>query len=449
MSARAERTKEPPSRSPVKRAARMASLGFGVAGSYLGYLLQRSFLGEDTRKTRLAAAHTKAARRMRHEMQTLRGPAMKLGQALSVQTGVLPDEVLTELAALQREAPGMHPTLVRAQFKSSMGQLPEDIYATFDELPFAAASLGQVHRATLADGTALAVKIQYPGIGDAIAADFEWARTVSKPAQVSGHLPRVALDELERQIVAETDYVREAENLKLFHSGMASLGYVTVPEVFPKLSSSRVITMSFLEGDHLDDFLAKRPPASVRNLVGERLLELFYFQLLRMRAVHVDPHWGNYLFRDDGTIGLIDFGCVKYFDRAFVDGLEQLFLYEGSRTSIEFQRELDKRYAFTGQRITTGARKTLMRFSDQFYGRVFPPQIERENELFDFGDAAFLREYLSASRELIKTKGILTEYLFLARAEIGLYQTLHRLKARIATSRIVRKYLNRPTARRA
>ena len=450
MTDRSELSTASRAQSPAGRALRMASLGMGVTGSYAGYLLQRVFFNGDRRRARLAVAHARAARRMRGELEVLRGPAMKLGQTLSLHAGVLPDEMLVELSALQREAPGMHSSLVRAQFKATMGRLPEEVYASFEDVPFAAASLGQVHRATLADGTRLAVKIQYPGIRDAIAADFAWFRALSKPAQISGHLPRAAIDELERQIVAETDYRREARNLKRFRSGLAALSFLTVPAVFPKLSSSRVLSMTLLQGHHLDQFLASRPPQSLRNLIGERLVELFYFQLLRLRAVHADPHWGNYLFGPDGTIGLVDFGCVKRLQRAFVDSLEELVLYPGSRTSPEFQRLLDRRYAMMGSRITPGARRALVRFAQHFYRRVFPPEPERDHDQFDFGDAAFLREYLKASQDIVKSRGILPEYLFLARAEIGLYQTLHRLRARVGTSRIVRKVLTRPaTASRA
>ena|SRR5438094_8873272 len=104
------------------RALSMASMGADIAGSYVGYLLQRAFLGEAKGKIKLKSTHTRAARRMANEMQALRGPAMKLGQMLSLQTGVLPDEILAELATLQMEAPGMHPSLVRVQFKGSLGR---------------------------------------------------------------------------------------------------------------------------------------------------------------------------------------------------------------------------------------------------------------------------------------------------------------------------------------
>ena len=182
----------------------------------------------------------------------------------------------------------------------------------------------------------------------------------------------------------------------------------------------------------------------MRDDVGERLMALFYFQLLKLNLLHADPHWGNYLFNDDGSIGLVDFGCVKRLRPAFVADLQEFLLYPGSRTSPEFQRLLDKRYRVMGGTITPGARKTLSWFAGAFYRRVFPPEVERDGDRFDFGDTEFLREYLRGSQELFKSRGTLPEYIFLVRAEIGLYQTLHRLKARVHTSRIVRRYLTRP-----
>src|SRR2546423_5677399 len=172
------------------RAFSMASMGAGIAGSYFGYLLQRVFLGEVKGKIKLKSTHVRAARRMADEMQALRGPAMKLGQMLSLQTGVLPDEILAELATLQMEAPGMHPSLVRVQVKRSLGGQPEEIFKEFTPEPFAAASLGQVHRAVTRDGEHVAVKVQYPGIQQAITNDFRLFRAVTKPAQASGHIPR-------------------------------------------------------------------------------------------------------------------------------------------------------------------------------------------------------------------------------------------------------------------
>jgi len=426
--------------APVRRALSIANLGMGVAGSYLGYALQRAFLDESKRDAKLKATHTRAARRMAEEMKTLRGAAMKLGQTLSLQTGTLPDEALAELATLQMSAPPMHPSLVRAQFKQSLGAEPEDIFKQFDPQPFAAASLGQVHHAVTRAGEGVAVKIQYPGIRQSLANDFKMFRAISKPAQASGHIPKGAIDEVEQQIVAETDYRKEADNIEFFHKELAPLNYVEVPRVLRKYSSDRVLTMSLMAGQHIDDFLARRPSQKLRDQLGENLFDLFYFQVLEIQAVHADPHWGNYLFKKDGSISMVDFGCAKYLSRSTVGYLREGFLYPGSTDSAGFRKLLEKYYEDEGRKLSHATRQALIGFAENFYRKVYPPGAEHD-EAFDFGDAAFLSDFLAASKDLFKAKGVLTELIFLARAEMGMYQTLHRLKARVHTSRIVRKYL--------
>jgi predicted unusual protein kinase regulating ubiquinone biosynthesis (AarF/ABC1/UbiB family) len=424
----------------LRRALSMANMGMGVAGSYLGYALQRAFLGEAERDAKLKATHKRAARRMADEMQTLRGAAMKLGQTLSLQTGTLPDEALAELASLQMKAPPMHPSLVRAQFKQSLGAEPEAIFKRFEPEPFAAASLGQVHHALTRAGEKVAVKIQYPGIRQSLANDFKMFRALSKPAQASGHIPKSAIDEVEQQIVAETDYRQEARNIEFFREHLAPLHFVDVPRVLPEYSSEKVLTMSLLKGQHLDDFLGQRPSQKLRNQLGERLFDLFYFQLLEVKALHADPHWGNYLFTNEAGISLVDFGCAKYMSNATVSYLRSGFLYPGSTRSPEFGRLLEKYYKAEGRELLPATRRALIRFAEDFYRKVYPPGAD-EQKPFDFGDAQFLKDFFTVSRNLFRTKGVLSELIFMVRAEMGMYQTLHRLKARVHTSAIVRKYL--------
>jgi len=425
----------------AKRALRMAAMSAGVSGSYIGYMVQRLFLGEEARDDKLRAAHAQAARQVTGGLLALRGPAMKLGQMLSLQTDLLPEEMIDELGRLQMEAPGMHPTLVRAQFRSSMGRNPEQLFAQFDPEPFAAASLGQVHHALTPEGDDVAVKIQYPGIGDAIASDFKLLRTIALPAQLSRYVTREMLDELQTQIVTETDYGREADNIDFFRTGLEPLGFVSVPAVHREYSGARVLTMSRLAGGHLDALLATDPPQELRDRIGASLMELYYFQLLRMQAFHADPHWGNYLFREDGSIGLVDFGCVKYVPPKFVENLRKIFLYPGPRDSEDFRRLLEERYSLYGKRIGAATTRALVHFAERFYGRVYPPEIERDDVPFDFSDPGILRDYTTASLRVTRARGALPEYVFLARAEAGLYQTLHRLGARVHTSRIVRRCL--------
>src|SRR5438874_5346557 len=368
------------------RALSMASMGADIAGSYVGYLLQRVFLGEAKSKIKLKSTHVRAARRMADEMQALRGPAMKLGQMLSLQTGVLPDEILAELATLQMEAPGMHPSLVRVQIKGSLGREPEEIFKQFTAEPFAAASLGQVHHAIACEGQRVAVKIQYPGIRRAIENDFRLFRTFSKPAQASGHIPKSAIAEIENQIISETDYLREADNVEFHAECLAPLSFVKVPRVFREYSSDKVLTMSLMTGRHLEDFLAQRPSQKLRNQLGAHLFELFYFQLLKIEALHADPHWGNYLFNDDAGISLVDFGCVKYLSPEAADYLRRVCLYPGSTSSADVRELLDDYDEQAGQKLLPGARRALIGFAENFYRKVYPPEPEK-HQLFDFSDA--------------------------------------------------------------
>ena len=428
----------------ARRALRMAALTAGVTGSYVGYLAQRAFLGPEARQKKLKASHTRAAQRMTSEFLTLRGPAMKLGQTLSLQAGLLPEEMLSELATLQMSAPGMHASLARARFKAALGRDPDQVFKSFEPDPFAAASLGQVHRAVTREGARVAVKIQYPGIHDAVANDFRWFRTVSKGAQLTRHLPGVVLDELEAQILAETDYAREADNLEHFRKGLAPLPFVTVPKVYRRFGGQGVLTMEMLEGVHLDAWLAAKPSQKLRDTLGARLVDLYYFQLLDLQALHADPHWGNYLFGKDASIGLVDFGCVKYLDPKFVATLLSLYLYPGDRTSPHFQELLAERYALNGRTLSPASRKALARFAENFYRTVYPPERSKDDEPFDFSDDAFLKTYMRESANLGRSKVAIPEYVMIARAETGLYATLHRLKARVPMSKIVRKYLKSP-----
>jgi len=295
----------------LTRGFRLGKLGFQLAGSYLGYQAQNLFLGEAERPQRQARFQRQASRRMSEQLGQLKGPAMKLGQMASMASGALRPEALEELASLQMRAPGMHASLARAQFKSVMGKYPEELFREFDPEPFAAASLGQVHRGITQSGDLVAIKIQYPAIRSAIENDFKLFRPLTLPGRITGHLPAALLAEVERGILEECDYLQEAQNLEFFRKELRGFTYLSVPRVYHELSGDRVLTMSFTEGAPLRNFLLEKPSTAIRQLVGERLVEMYYTQLHGVKALHADPNPGNYLFQPGGRIGLVDFGCVK------------------------------------------------------------------------------------------------------------------------------------------
>ena len=192
--------KTPQKSGALHRGFRIGKLGFGLVGSYLSYQAQNLILSDTGKAKRRAGFHKKTSQRVSSELGALKGAVMKLGQLLSMQTNVFPEETLRELAALQMHAPGMHATMARAQFKVSIGKFPEDVFRQFDPKPFAAASLGQVHRAVTRKGERVAVKIQYPAIRSAIENDFKVVRSATFPGQLTGHLPTAAIDEVQRGI---------------------------------------------------------------------------------------------------------------------------------------------------------------------------------------------------------------------------------------------------------
>ena len=410
--------------SALKRGFRMGKLGFGLAGSYLGYQLQNLFSGEEKRAERRKLFNALAACQVREELQSLKGPIMKVGQMLSMQSHVLPEEAVKELTNLQLRAPAMHPTLARAQFKAACGKFPEEVFRAFAAEPFAAASLGQVHGAVTKDGKRLAVKIQYPAIRSAVENDFKLLRSISLPACLSKFGADALISELEQGILKETDYINEGKNIDFFREKLKPLSFMEVPVVFWEMTTNRVLTMSYVPGQPLSDFLAGSRPQQLRDLIGSRLLKLFSWQIHRMHAIHADPHPGNYLVDDDGGIGLVDFGCVKKFTPDFIrliHDFEQPDWFSSKETAHRIARFI------WGPRIANQPRlaRKLLNGTKELYDRIFARHV------VDFGDPQILRKTVHMWTESIRHKAVNPEFAFYGRAELGLYNVLHQLRAKI------------------
>jgi predicted unusual protein kinase regulating ubiquinone biosynthesis (AarF/ABC1/UbiB family) len=413
--------------STLRRGLRLGKLGLSLTGSYLGYQAQNVFLGEEERDQRRRCFQTQSSRRAREELGSLKGAAMKLGQLLSLQTQALPEEAIAELANLQMHAPGMHPTLARAQFKASLGKDPAEMFAEFEEEPFAAASLGQVHRAVTRSGEKVAVKIQYPAIRAAIENDLKLLRSATLPARLTGHAPADIIDEIQRGFLEETDYLQEGRNLEFFRRELAGCGYLTIPKPYWDFTRERVLTMSFVEGDVLGKFLERKPGQAARNLIGTRLVELYFAQLHRLRSLHADHHPGNYLFRPDGRIGLVDFGCVK---RINFDASDLI------QSCVDRKwRQSDKAAAHVlrlifGQGVPFSRAKKMLPTLETMAGILYPEGKEAD-PVVDFGQAQCLKVLGQALKKALQTKATNAEFAFISRTELGLYSLLHQLNARV------------------
>lgn len=275
-------------------------------------------------------------------LNQLKGTALKVSQLLSAHAEFLPAAVRTELAKGNYQVTPLNRALVHKVFRSEFGMPPEELFATFEAQACAAASLGQVHHATLADGTAVAVKVQYPGIGTSINSDLRMLRSMLDALGPAGGMmpPAALLDQIMQEVALklaeELDYEHEARQLAWFRQHV-SLPGIVIPAPFPAQSSRRVLTMERLDGLHLDQWLATKPSQAARDQAGQLVLDWFFHSLFELGRVHADPHPGNFLFMPDGRLGVLDFGCTQAISRSFLDLLARAWnalLHGGSTKEI-------------------------------------------------------------------------------------------------------------------
>jgi aarF domain-containing kinase len=420
------------------RLVRMGLMGAGVVGRNTLAGIRKIGASEERRREIDRSTHEANAIRIFDSMTQMKGAFMKLGQMLSLQAHTLPEPYLRRLADLQWEAPPMHATLMRLQFRNETGKAPEDVYDAFERDPFAAASLGQVHKARLKTGETVAVKIQYPGIDRSIDSDFANLKAMLATIRLSreqyGEVWE-AVEEVRSHFHREVDYVQEADTIEEFRRLLRDRDDVRIPRVYRDLSSRRVLTLEFLEGKHLRDYLKTRPPQEERDAIGERLLDLFFRQAFDFGLLHADPHPGNYLFLEGGRIGLLDFGCSKKFDAEFIKEHRNLF-----KIPIGDAAGLEKHYRIFG---ILGDADPLREEKRAALLRVQRLDISKyhEDRVQDFGDDAHYKEIMGGFQELIRLGVTTPGYVLYVRAKMGLYHLFHQLGARIHCHKVYLRYV--------
>ena len=385
----------------------------------------------------------------------MKGVALKLGQMLSYMDGAVPLE-LTEvyqdvLARLQQQAPPLRWSAVRPVLEAELGAL-ERAFASFDETPLAAASIGQVHRATLRDGRQVAVKVQYPGVDAAMRSDLKNAvmfQTLMTPfmsilgaGRGTRSYMREVMAEVRDRLLEELDYEREAATQTRFRTLLADDPELVVPAVHPRLSTRRVLTSDLIVGRRLQE-VCETADQEARDRYGTVLTRAVLTSLYRFGLFNADPHPGNYLFPDDGTVCLLDYGCVKEIPPWMRDDMGRYL-----RTAIVATRTDDPRDWARFDDALAGA-LNLDRSDPQIFRlyREFSLYIMRPALIdapFDF-TSAFTREsidrVLDGARETVFGKGkiprmpnippVPPDYTFLNRLQWGFYSILSMLRARV------------------
>jgi len=414
----------------VERSVKFVKTGIKVGGNYIKHYSKKLF-NPDLDKTELNEDN---AADIYESLSELKGSALKVAQMLSMDKNILPKAYVDKFTQSQYNAPPLSGPLIVQTFRKYFGKSPEQIYDKFNLRSTNAASIGQVHRAEL-NGKKLAVKIQYPGVGDSISSDLKLVKPFAfRLLGMSEKELDVYMNEVEERLLEETDYELEVRRSIEFSTACANLDHVVFPHYYPQLSSKRIITMDWIEGKHLREFLATNPTQELRNQIGQGLWDFYNFQQHELRAVHADPHPGNFLITPEGNLGIIDFGCIKEMPEDFYYpffSLTSSNLLENKEETIKAFRLLDMIHPSDSPRQV------------EFYYGMYKQMISLfampyMSDEFDFSETAFFDklygfgEQISKMPEFKQPRGV-KHFIYVNRTNFGLYNILHELKAKVKT----------------
>ncbi|SDX42121.1 ABC1 kinase family protein [Hymenobacter psychrophilus] len=419
----------------VARAARFAKTGLHVGANYVKHYAKRA-VGADSPMADLHAAN---AAELYGTLSEMKGSVLKVAQMLAMEKNLLPTAYADQFAQAQYQTPPLSGPLVVKAFRDAFGKSPFEVFDEFDREARQAASIGQVHFARK-DGLELAVKVQYPGVADSIRSDIRLVKPVAlRVLGLDEATVRPYMQEVETRLIEETDYALELRRGQEIAAACAGLAHLQFPRYYPELSSARILTMDWLPGQHLREFLLTNPSQAVRNQLGQALWDFYMFQLNELRRVHADPHPGNFLLRPDdgGTVGVLDFGCVK----EIPEDVHRLFVALLAPETLADPAKLAALLTEGGV-LHTGdapARREFyvrtMQASLELVGRPF------RQATFDFGDPTYMQALYALGDGLMQDPELREQreprgsehFIYLNRTYVGLYALLTELKASIHT----------------
>jgi len=403
------------------RMTRFARVGAGLSGAAARMGANALFAGD--------GANARNAKALKDSLGRLKGPLMKVAQMLATVPDLLPPEFAAQLTELQSNAPAMGPAFVRRRMAAELGPDWRARFAAFDLEPTAAASLGQVHRAVAHDGRALAVKLQYPDMQSAVESDLGQLRAIlGLGRQLFGAIDtREVAEEIGARIREELDYDREARAMRLYAAHFADRGDIRVPTPDLDLSTGRLLTMDWLDGDGLASF--KTADQETRDRVAKVLFEGWWTPLTRLGVIHGDPHLGNYSFSEaGGRLNLLDFGCVRIFPPAFVGGVVRLFR---AISTNDKAGELEAYRAWGFKDISQDLADVLGIWARFIYGPLLDDRVRTVADGVEPG--AYGRREAFQVKQALDQRGpvlIPREFVFMDRAAIGLGSAFLHLGAR-------------------
>ena len=376
----------------------------------------------------------KHASALREALGGLKGPLMKVAQIMSTIPEALPDEYVAELTQLQSNAPSMGWPFVKRRMSSELGTDWQSNFTMFEKTASAAASLGQVHHATALDGRDLACKLQYPDMSAAVEADLGQLKLIF--AIYRRYDPSIDTSQIHSEIAArlreELDYDLEARHMALYRQLLANEDQVHVPEGYPDLSSDRLLTMGWVEGQPLLNY--KDADQETRNTLAMNMFRAWYVPFYQGGVIHADPHLGNYSVRDNLSVNLLDFGCVRSFEAKFIGGVIDLY------RALETKDEALAVHAYETwgfHDLSKDVIDTLNLWAEFVYAPLLEDRSRRIQE-FESGGVYGKDVAAEVARRLREQGGVTPprEFVFMDRAAIGLGGVFLHLKAEINWHRL-------------
>lgn len=420
---------------------KLAGMTASVAGQYAGQRARRLF-GTENDEGAQSESYTRMAGQIADTLGELKGAVMKVGQIASQTQDFLPKEFSDALERLQKEAPPMPFEVIVAQVEAELGKPVPELFEYLQETPYAAASIGQVHRARLHDGTDVIVKVQYPGVDESCDSDLKQLRLALKLGGLL-KMPKETVDQLFGEIrirlKEELDYENEARNLKMFREFHANDPWVIIPAVIDSHSTRRVLTLELVEGDHVNQVTPARYDQDTINLIGHRIFTTMADQLFRFQCIHGDPHAGNFAYRPDGSVILYDFGCVKKLKPEIVEAYRKVLV-----------AALDEDYqALDRHLIDLGARVENQPAVDEAYYAMWRDILIvpfDQDEPYDFAESELHKHVAAKTSTVFKYLDYFkppVESIFIDRMIAGHYWMLKRLGVQAAFRDELEKYLGR------
>ena len=425
--------------SKLGRAGKLANAGAKVGSNYIKHYAKKL-----VNKGSQEELDEENAKDVYKAFSELKGGPLKMAQMLSLGDQLLPKAYTEEFAKAQCRVTPLSYPLIRKTFKKEVGKHPEEIFENFSKSAVNAASIGQVHKGSI-KGIDYAIKVQYPGVADSLKSDLNLVAPIAiRVLGLKKNEVKPYLDEVESKLLEETDYEQELQNAKRIIEGCDELGDIVFPRFKKKLSGKRVITMTWLNGLSLADWVKTNPSQKERNHIGQALWNFYQYQIHELKFVHADPHPGNFIITAEGTLGVIDFGCIKALPMDFYKSYIKLLEYSREMESIEFKETLIELGLYDPKASLKERELILSTFPDMFelVGRPLM------SDTFDFGDDGYFKEIYTKGEALSKNsdmRGLSSQgskhFIYFNRTYFGLYQLLNQLKANIHTNQVSRKKL--------